>query len=262
MTQFTPFSDIVMRDPNLTKKVEDIVTEATADQHLTGARLWASLAYSGVALGVERAQKHIVEHMMETLRSQRAMIAKLDEVILQQNDPEAIKSLDGFRRELVSVLSRRADHIRSINLQEAANLYGLTEEVLMGAEEPASLPRDVLQLAGHTAYRKMSMYFIAWSYVTRTGTISTMKCRCSNCVFNEVRDKTLVELDEISEHLKLFNGELADLFIAFAVFLIKEFREALSTSIEGIDRHEEVSDAAQMTKDVLKMMQSRTPPQE
>lgn len=262
MQQFVPFSDIVMRDTTLAKKVEDIVSEATSDAHLTGERLWASLAYSGIALGVERAQRHIVDHMLETLRSQRAMIAKLDEVILQQNDPEAIKSLDNFRKELVSALSRRADHIRSINLQEAANMYGLTEEILMGTEEPASLPRDVLQLAGHTAYRKMPMYFIAWSYVTRTGAIGKLKCHCSNCLFNEVRDKTIVELEEITEHLKLFNGELAGLFTTFAVFLITEFREALGKSIDGIDRHEETSDAAQMTKDVLKMLQLRTPPQE
>lgn len=260
--EFTPFSDIVMRDPSLTKKVEAIVTEATSDQHLTGERLWASLAYSGVALGVERAQRHIVEHMMETLRSQRMMISKLDEVILQQNDQEAIKPLNDFRKELVSALSRRAESIRSINLQEAANMYGLTEEILMGAEEPASLSRGLLQLAGHTAYRKMPMYFIAWSYVTRTGEISKLKCRCSNCIFDAVKDKTIVELDEVGEHLKLFNGELSDLFITFAVFLITEFRESLGKSIEGIDRHEDTSDAVQMTKDVMKMLQSRTPPQE
>lgn len=260
--QFVPFSEIVMRDAALTKKVEDIVAEATSDQHLTGPRLWASLAYSGVALGVERAQRHIADHMLETLRSQRAMISKLDEVILQQNDPEAIKPLDDFRKELVAALSRRADSLRAINLQEAANTYGLTEEVLMGSDDPASLPRSTLQLAGHTAYRRMPMYFVAWSHVTRTGIIGTLKCRCSNCVFNEVKDKTLVEVEELSEHLKLFDGELAGLFMAFAVFLIKEFRESLESSIDGIDRHEETADAAQMTKDVMKMLRDRTPPQE
>ena len=72
----------------------------------------------------------------------------------------------------------------------------------------------------------------------------------------------LLEVEELTEHLKLFDGELAGLFMAFAVFLIKEFRESLESSIDGIDRHEETADAAQMTKDVMKMLRDRTPPQE
>lgn len=260
--QFIPFSDIVMRDGALTKKVEEIVKEATSDQHLTGARLWASLAYSGVALGIESAQKHIVGHMMDTLRSQREMISRLDSVIIQQNDPEAIKALDDFRRELVEALHRRAEHIRSINLQEAANLYGLGEDLLMADNDPSALDKAVLQLAGHTAYRKMPMYFAAWSYVTRTGGMAKLQCRCSNCVFSAVQGKELSELEEISSHLKLFDGELAGLFSAFAVFLITEFRENLSNTIEGANPHAEATDAVQMTKDVMKMLRDRTPPQE
>lgn len=230
--EFTDLANLITGG-DLGRKVQEIVDAATADPTLAGQQLWHSLVYSGVSLGVDETQRHFTGQIQGTVDMLRDLINRLDTARAMTDDETAIRSLQAIKEHVQTLLKDRASALASTHAKQAAELYGVDPLLITGDLDPEEHPRNMLISAGHTAYRKMPEYFVAWSMGTRLGSLAKLKCHCSQCIRTCVTQGTY-ENDELDMAMTYFGG-LDNTFLTFGVFLITECREALYRELSGLD---------------------------
>lgn len=239
--QFTDLTGTIVSG-DLLNKVSEIVNAATTDSSLSGEQLWNSLVYSGVSLGADEVQRYFIGQTNSMVHLLRELINRLEVAQAMTDDEIAVWSFQAISAYIHEALRGRAAALVSMHAKEASEMYGIDPELITGDLEPEQHPRNMLISAGHTAYRKMPGYFMAWSTGTRSGELAKLKCHCSQCIAACLPDNPVFENDELDMAMTHFGG-LDGTFAAFGVFLITECREALYREISGLgDAHNAMSE--------------------
>lgn len=219
---------------DLEGKVQEIVTAATADPSLSGQQLWRSLVYSGASLGVDETQKYFTGQVGGTVQLLRELVSRLEVAQSMTDDETALNSMQAIQEFVHHTLKERASALVSMHAQQAAELYGIDADMIAGDLDPEQQPRNMVIAAGHMAYRRAPQYFVAWSMGTRSGEITKLKCKCSQCILSCLAPGVSNEGDEMSMAMVYFGG-LDCTFAAYGIFLLTEFREALYREMSGLD---------------------------
>lgn len=261
---YVRFSDGVVNDPQLAGRVKEII-DAANRTYLVGEPMWTTLVYSGVALGVESAQKYILEQIRVGAQTFRSTVDELDQLTLLLTDEDAIQKVKSISDVIKAGLKQRVDAATSIQAAESSKVFGLSEQVLLDDGNPREIASTELQKIGVKAAELQKGYFSAWMYLRRVGLLSDMKCLCHQCVGSKLpRDKPIDHFEEVSMLIDAFDGDYGAGLEEFAISVIEDQRKTLLQVIELGSPHGggESASADAMMRNVMESLRLGVKPSE
>lgn len=245
----------MMLAKDLGPRVEEIITEARADASMDEGRRMASLVYSGVVLGAEEVQRHFEETANEQVMMVRGVLKEIDDTIADLSDLDTMERLKKLRAKFQDALTQRSRTLLGMHADSAERELGIPRRLILANEEPDTMDREELALAGACAYARAPGLFASWDKVTTDGTYAKMECKCISCVWKaQAMVDPLATLEKAAKRA----GGLSALFAIYGMWLLDQIRDAVARSIEGAEApHEQMSNAKEITSQVLDAMFGR-----
>lgn len=230
----------ILNDPVTQNRVDRVLVDAKALPNLVGEELWRSLAFSGVAVGVESTMSIMRNSGTKTIQELRELLDNLTKIIQLVDDDEAIKMVSGVQEQLRKRLAEHANHLRSAVMAEANRVYEIEEDD-MEAFVAGEADNMRLQLVGHRSFRSRADLFGAWVLLNRLDKAKSMKCMCSDCIIHAVHRLTTEDTKEIKDTDSAMQdamaqyGGLSELYATYGLFLLDLMQKKIEEAQEGTE---------------------------
>jgi hypothetical protein len=211
-------------------KVDNIIKQATSS-NFAGDELWKTIAYSGVALGVEQAQIHYYRIQSDSASMLRGMLTSVDAAIMMCTEDDLLGRLKGIRKQLADALRERSEALKETIMSSYEDTLGIPRSML---ESDTTYEPSTYELVGLTAFNKYPAYFLAWNHFDFTGKLSKMSCRCGGCMVNALATERVESGDGLSGAV-IRHGGVGATFRKFGEFLISDCRKAFFSLLEGTE---------------------------
>lgn len=154
-----PLSDIIVSRLD-EADVDSIVNRAINEAHLTGRELHSALVVSGVALGVEKVQMHVMNLMNAQMGLMRKTLAAIDAKLADSQGDDAMSAfIASVRHPMVERLREHLGMVVAAFVQHAEQAYGIDQKTLLSPTPADEMFRSDLLLAGASASYVTSMAF-------------------------------------------------------------------------------------------------------
>jgi hypothetical protein len=226
--------ELIIESGRLDSKVEEIVNEATNTGNLVGDSLWRTLVFSGIQLGIDSVKSHFMAFGASQLNYLRSVIKTINERLpYLSGDDDTFKAMTEIRDKLTGSLREHCKVVTDAHVDSMKSLYAIPEKYVTATSPLDDIPKKEFQRIGFFAMNRAPMYFFAWELADRDGSLSTLKCTCSECLIKKLSGpiNPSKELNAAIERI----GGIDEVLAKYGRFLIDGARDGLNRISEGVD---------------------------